>query len=197
MTNGRQIRIAKQITIAERRSQITSATERKQSSITRRPTQLSKSASVSQSKKRMTIEIKRTSEWPSRSVVSSSRSRPITSAKAIYNRKTKKRHFTIVKRKANDNRGANNKNDNRQSKRKNGNKSLGENTISCLCKPARVIHTFVVMCHPCFVTCQTFSFTSPAPLLDSLTFFLSLAAPAAFTLPKLMLTHHCWVSTKT
>jgi len=28
-----------------------------------------------------------------------------------------------------------------------------------------VIHTFMVMCHPCFVTCQTFSFTSPAPYL--------------------------------
>ena len=34
-----------------------------------------------------------------------------------------------------------------------------------------VIHTFVVICHPCFVTYHPFSSTSPAPILDSLTFF--------------------------
>ena len=54
---------------------------------------------------------------------------------------------------------------------------------------------FVDMCHPCFVICHPFSFTSLAPVLDSLTFFLSLTALAAFTLPKLMLTHHCRVFT--
>ena len=47
-------------------------------------------------------------------------------------------------------------------------------------------HTFMAMCHPCFVTCHPFSSTSPAPILDSLTspFFTVLTA---FTLPKLML----------
>ena len=39
----------------------------------------------------------------------------------------------------------------------------------------RVVHTFVVMCHPCFVTCHPFSSTSPAPILDSLTFFFDLS----------------------
>ena len=33
-----------------------------------------------------------------------------------------------------------------------------------------VTHTFVVMCHQCFVTCHPFSSTSPAPILDSLAF---------------------------
>ena len=33
----------------------------------------------------------------------------------------------------------------------------------------RVILTFVVMCHPCFVTCHPFS--STLPILDSQTFF--------------------------
>ena len=60
----------------------------------------------------------------------------------------------------------------------------------------RVVHTFVVMCHPCFVTCHPFSSTSPAPILDLLAFFLSVAVLAVITLPKLILTHHCRVSTK-
>ena len=38
-----------------------------------------------------------------------------------------------------------------------------------------VIHTFVVMCHPFFVTFHPFSSTPPAPILDSLTFFFDLS----------------------
>ena len=58
-----------------------------------------------------------------------------------------------------------------------------------------VIHTFVVMCYPCFVTCYPFFFYVIRANAYSLTFFLSLTALAAFTLPKLMLTHHCRVFT--
>ena len=50
---------------------------------------------------------------------------------------------------------------------------LTEELESVLTSASRhgVIHTFMVMCHPCFVTCHPFSSTSPAPILDSLTFF--------------------------
>ena len=65
----------------------------------------------------------------------------------------------------------------------------------CLCKLPRGDPNFVDMRHSCFVICHPFSFTSPAPMLDSLTFSLSLTALAAFTLPKVMLTHHCRVFT--